>query len=523
MKTKVLMVYPKVPPTFWNYDYVVRYLGKKASFPPLGLLTIAALLPDNYEVRLVDMNAYELSRDDVMWADMVFISAMNIQLVSFNEVVDLCYQCKKRVVVGGPIIFSSYEIGPLPLDKIDHLFSGEAEITLPQFLKDYEEGHPKKIYQSDIKPDISKNPIPRYDLINPNDYWYLSLQYSRGCPFNCDFCDISALNGRQVRTKTTEQVLNELEVLYRTGFEGGVFFVDENLIGNIAQTKEMLRKLVEWHREKAYPFIFLAQTSLNLASDDELLDLMSNAGFGNIFLGVESPNPDTLADVKKNQNLREDLLTSIRRIQAKGMVVLGGFIVGFDTDTEAIFDQQIEFIQRAGIPIVMVGLLVAMPHTPLYERLKKENRLIDSGWHTGDNVDLFLNFIPKMPEKTLIEGYKRVLSYLYEPKNFYDRFLTLLENMPKESPVKMRLIRENIPFMQKVLDVQSSFAMILKEIFSSHGLEYIRFINRVRKLRTVYFWVAVGYAANGRHYFDITKKVCAASYVYRQPAPENAP
>jgi radical SAM superfamily enzyme YgiQ (UPF0313 family) len=421
------------------------------------------------------------------------------------------------VVAGGPLIFSAYEIGPIVLDKIDHLFIGEAEVTLPQFIQDYEHGSPKKVYRSEIKPDISKIAIPRYDLINANDYWILPLQYSRGCPFNCEFCEIIEINGRTVRTKTPEQVLEELEAIYKTGFEGGVFFVDDNFIGNVARTKEMLKKLVPWHREKDYPFSFVTQASLNLANDDELLDLMSNAGFANVFLGIESPNRDSLAHVKKNQNLREDLLTSIRKIQSRRIMVMGGFIIGFDTDTEAIFEEQVELIQRAGIPIAMVGLLAAMPNTSMHERLKKENRLIGKGWHNGNNVDLYLNYIPNMPEKTLIEGYKRVLSKLYDPKNFYERFLIMLEAMPKDpSPVKLRIIREKIPFMQNIADVQSSLAMIIKEVFSSHGLEYIRFINKARKIKTVYFWVAVAYAANGRHYFGVTKKICETHYVYRQ-------
>jgi radical SAM superfamily enzyme YgiQ (UPF0313 family) len=518
MNTKVLMVYPKTPHTFWSYDYILRYLKKKTLLPPYGLLTIAALLPETYEVRLVDMNAYDLSRDDVMWADMVFISAMTIQQKSFNDVVDLCYQCQKRVVAGGPHILSAYDFGQLPVDKIDHLFFNEAEITLPEFLKDYEEGHPKKIYRSDIKPDIATNPTPRYDLIDVNDYWVLPLQFSRGCPFNCEFCEIIEMNGRQVRTKTPEQIVSELDALYQTGFEGNVFVVDDNLIGNIKKTKEMLHKVLDWQREKQYPFSFLTQVSLNVANDEELLDLMSNAGFIMVFVGIESPDRDTLANIQKNHNAREDLLTSVKKIQAKRIIVAAGFIVGFDTDTEAIFEQQIEFIQQAGIPIAMVGLLMALPNTQLFERLKKEHRLIGNGWHRGDNVELYINYIPKMPEKTLIEGYKRVLSELYTPKNFYDRFLVLLEHMPKEpSHINMRLFSENTPFIQKIQALESSFAMLLKEIFSSHGLEFIRFINKAMKTKSVYALVCIGYAANGRHYFDLAEKVINADYIYRQP------
>jgi radical SAM superfamily enzyme YgiQ (UPF0313 family) len=508
MNTKVLMVYPKIPHTFWSYDYILRYLKKKTTLPPLGLLTIAALLPDTYQVRLVDMNAYDLSRDDVMWADMVFVSAMTIQEDSFNEVVDLCYQCKKRVAAGGPHILPAYEFGKLPADKIDHLFFNEAEITLPEFIKDYEQGHPKKIYQSDIKPDLTQIPIPRYELIDVNDYWVMPLQFSRGCPFNCEFCEIIEMNGRGVRTKTPEQVVGELEAIYQTGFEGNVFIVDDNFIGNTTKTKQMLRALLEWQKAKQYPFSLLTQVSLNLANDDELLSLMSDSGFIMIFVGIESPNMDTLATIQKSQNARQDLLASVRKIQAKRMVVAAGFIVGFDTDTEAIFEQQIRFIQQAGIPIAMVGVLMALPNTQLFKRLKKENRIIGDGSSSGNNVDLRLNFIPKMPESTLVNGYKRVLSELYEPKNFYHRFLVMLENMPKNpSHIKMRLYKEDTPVLQKLQALESSFALILKEIFSSHGWEFARFIRQARKINPVYYLLAVGYAANGRHYFDLTEKI----------------
>ncbi|MBN1655934.1 MAG: B12-binding domain-containing radical SAM protein [Deltaproteobacteria bacterium] len=517
MKTKVLMVYPKIPHTFWSFDYILRYFKKRTAIPPLGLLTLAALMPDNYDIRLVDMNAYDLTLEDLIWADMVFISAMSIQEDSFNEVVDLCCRYNKIIVAGGPLVFSGYHIGQLPVDKIDHLFFNEAETTLPEFLKDFEAGHPKRIYRSETKPDISNNPLPRYDLIDVNDYWFLPLQFSRGCPFNCDFCEIIEMNGRQVRTKTPEQVLAELDIFYQKGFTGIVFFVDDNFIGNIKRTKEMLVRLLDWQREKRYPFSFATQVSLNIANDEELLTLMANAGFITVFVGIESPDKDTLIKIQKSHNAREDLLTSVKKIQAKRIIVYAGFIIGFDSDSEAIFDRQIEFIQQAGIPIAMVGLLLAMPNTQLFQRLKKENRLIGNGWTKGNNVDLYLNYIPKMPEETLIEGYKRVLAEIYKPRNFYDRFLTLLEQMPKTPPpIKTKLFSEKTSLLRVLRDVEGSFALLLKEIFSSHGIDFIRFIYKARKLHSAYFWVCVGYAANGRHYFEITEKIQNTKYTLNQ-------
>lgn len=432
MITKVLLVYPKCTSTFWNFDFILPYLSKKASSPPIGLLTVAAMLPDNYETKLIDMNAYELAINDVMWADMVFISAMTIQQDSFNEVVNLCDECDKTIVAGGHHMRFGYDLGMLPVDKIDHIIFNEAEETLPLFLKDYEEGTAKKIYKSDTKADLTKSPIPKWDLIDVNDYWMLPIQYSRGCPFNCDFCDVIEMYGRQVRTKTTEQTIKELDALYQTGFVGLVFFVDDNFIGTVKKTKELLIRLVEWQKEKQYPFGFCTQVSVVMARDEELMKLISDAGFSSVFVGIESSDTDTLANIQKSQNTRDDLLTSVRKIQAKGIMVMAGIIVGFDSDTDVVFDEQIAFIQKAGIPIVQVNLLVATPNTQLYRRLKKEKRLIGDGKHSGDSADLCLNYAPLMPEKTLIEGYKRILSELYKPKNYYDRFLVFLEHLPKE-------------------------------------------------------------------------------------------
>ncbi len=516
MKTKVLMVYPEIPNTFWNFQSLMPVLGKKAMFPPLGLLTIAALMPDNYDIKLIDLNAYPLTKLDVEAADLVFISAMGVQQDSFVKVVDLCAECGKTMVAGGPLIWSAHDLGVLNIDKIDHLVLNEAETILPQFLKDYENGTARRIYSTSEKPDMTMSPLPRYDLVDLNDYAMVPVQYSRGCPFQCEFCDIIEMNGRQVRTKTPEQFLRELDFILDSGYRGEVFIVDDNFIGHVPKTKAMLRKLLEWQEAHEFPFYFITQVSINMAHDEELLNLVADTNFGMVFVGIETPDTATLANINKNQNVKENMIESIKRIQSKRIMVMGGFIIGFDTDTEDIFDRQIDFVQKAGIPIAMVGLLGAMPNTQLYRRLKKENRIIGNGWHSYNNIDLCLNFTPRMDEQTLIEGYKRVIAEIYSPRRWFERNLKLLEHFSqKPSPRTVKIFKDDATLRHKVTCITKDLFFFLKQIFSSYGLEYIRFMIQARKVNRANFLSGVAFAGTFPHYHSIAKRIMDSKYIFR--------
>ncbi len=380
MKNRILMIYPEFPETYWGFQRSLKFINKKANFPPLGLLTVAALLPDQYDVRLVDMNVSVLSDQDIIDADMVFISAMIIQKSSLLKVIDLCKKYKKTIVAGGPFPTSSYQDIP----GVDHFVLNEAEITLPLFLKDLQEGRPEKIYKTEIKPDITLTPVPRFDLLNMNLYASMALQYSRGCPFNCEFCDIIELFGRIPRTKTPEQMVREFQLLYDIGYKGSIFIVDDNFIGNTPNVKILLPQITEWQKARNYPFTLFTEASINLAGDEELMDRMVKAGFNMVFAGIETPDVESLKKTNKIQNTHVDLHESINKIQRKGLEVTAGFIIGFDSDTVDIARIQTQFIQQSAIPVAMVGLLTALPNTQLYRRLKSEGRILEES--SGDNT-----------------------------------------------------------------------------------------------------------------------------------------
>jgi radical SAM superfamily enzyme YgiQ (UPF0313 family) len=419
---KILMVYPRYPDTFWSFRYALRFLSKKASFPPLGLLTVAAMLPGEWEKKLIDMNIVAVSDEDIEWADYVFISAMVVQKDSAREVITRCRELNTKVVAGGPLFTTGYE----DYDGINHFVLGEAETTLPLFLADLARGCPERIYLSDERPDISKTPAPMWSLINMKHYSAMSLQYSRGCPFDCDFCDIIVLNGHKPRTKGKQQMVDELETLYRHGWRGSLFIVDDNFIGNRKKLKaETLPAIIEWSKQKKYPFTFFTEASINLADDDKLMELMAEAGFNRVFIGIETPNEDSLVECHKLQNSKRDLTTAVKIIQNHGFEVQGGFILGFDSDPASIFSRQINFIQKTGIVTAMVGLLNAPKGTKLYHRLKKENRLLKD--MSGDNTDFSINFITKMKYETLIKGYRNVLDTIYSPRHYYERVVTFLK------------------------------------------------------------------------------------------------
>jgi radical SAM superfamily enzyme YgiQ (UPF0313 family) len=418
----ILLLYPEYPDTFWSFKHVMSFARSKAAYPPLGLLTIASMLPAEWNKKLIDMNIRDLKDEDILKADMVFISAMIVQKESAFKVIKRCKELNKKVVAGGPL-FMSYKGN---FEHVDHLVLGEAETSLPIFLKDLEEGNAKQIYESKERPDITKTPLPMWSLIRTKDYAMMLVQYSRGCPFDCEFCDIVVMNGRVPRVKTSEQMISEFQLLYDEGWRGRIFIVDDNFIGNKAHVMNMMAALTEWQKKHRYPFSFLTQVSINLAEDPELMKAMSEVNFYQVFVGIESPDEDSLQECGKKQNVKSDLTQAIKTMNNNGLQVMGGFIVGFDSDKENVFDQQIAFIQKAGIVTAMVGILAALPGTRLWERLKKENRVRSDS--SGDNLDGESNIIPLIGVEKLQAGYKKVLVDIYSKKNYYNRINTLMKN-----------------------------------------------------------------------------------------------
>ena len=428
---KILLVSPKYPDTFWSFKYALKFTpAKKTTHPPLGLLTVAAMIPEEWEKKLVDMNVRTLKDKDLIWADYVFISATYIQKVSLEEVIARCRKVGVKIVAGGPYFTSKGD----EFEEVDHLVLNEAEITFPPFLEDLRNGRAERVYRSDQFADLGTTPVPAWELVEMGKYVSMGIQYSRGCPFDCDFCDITKLFGRKPRTKTKEQILAELEYLYELGWRAGVFFVDDNFIAKRRQLKkEILPAVCEWMEKKGRPFVFITQASIDLSDDEELMRLMVRAGFDAVFVGIETPNEEGLSECNKFPNKNRDLIASIKKIQGFGFQVQGGFIVGFDSDPLSIFESQIEFIQKSKIVIAMVGLLNAIYGTKLYYQMKKENRLVE--YTTGDNTDCSTNIIPKMPHKTLIDGYKYLVKTIYSPDYYYDRLTRFLKDyIPVSKP-----------------------------------------------------------------------------------------
>jgi radical SAM superfamily enzyme YgiQ (UPF0313 family) len=419
---KILLVYPEHPETFWSFKYALKFISRKATEPPLGLLTVAAMLPKEWEKRLVDMKVTPLKDKDIEWADFVFISGMSIQKTSAREVIARCKEKSKKIVAGGPLFTTESE----EFDEVDHLVLNEAENTLPAFLKDLENGCAKHIYTSSEFPPIENTPAPLWKLLNLKKYATMDIQFSRGCPFNCEFCDIVQLYGRKVRTKSKEQIVNELATLYSLGWRHDVFFVDDNFIGNTKKLKrEILPAIIEWMEKNGRPFTFGTEASINLADDEELMKLMVQAGFDSVFVGIETVNEESLAECNKSQNKKRDLAACVKKIQNSGLMVKGGFILGFDNDPPTIFDNMIEFIQESQIVSAMVGLLNAPRGTKLYKRLDEEGRLLKI--NTGNNTDFSINFIPKMDYEKLIRGYRDIIKGIYSPKPYYDRVIKFLK------------------------------------------------------------------------------------------------
>jgi radical SAM superfamily enzyme YgiQ (UPF0313 family) len=485
----VLLIYPEFPDTFWSFKHALKFVRKKAASPPLGLLTVAAMLPSEWTKRLVDVNVAELSAEDLAWADYAFISAMVVQRESARQIIARCKKASVKVVAGGPLFTSEYE----KFEEVDFFVLNEAEETLPPFMADLEQGNARRIYTTSEYPDIQETPVPAWELLDLDRYASMSIQFSRGCPFHCEFCNVTALFGHRPRTKTAKQIIAELDSLRDLGWRGAVFFVDDNLIGNKRYLKtELLPALIEWRADKR-DMPFNTEVSINLADDEALMHMMVQAGFNMVFIGIETPNEDSLAECSKSQNKNRDLVADVRQIQRAGLQVQGGFIVGFDCDTPSIFQHQIDFIQSSGIVTAMVGLLQAPPGTRLYERLKQEGRLLDQ--LSGDNVDGTTNIIPTMNFDTLREGYKHILRHIYSPKFYYQRVKTFLREY--QSPE----IKAPLDFQHTLAFFRSIYQL---GILGEERGHYWKLLLWTLFRRPKLFPLAVTFAVYGYHF----RKIC---------------
>lgn len=493
---RILLVYPEYPDTYWSFRHALHFEGKRSAFPPLGLLTIASLLPPDWERRLVDLNVQQLTAADLAWAELVFVSAMLTQKVPLEQVVAQCKAQGKRVAVGGPYVTSNAAALPLA----DHLFLGEAETTLPEFVRDLAHGEPKRIYEAAERPNLAITPLPDFKLADLSKYSAMSVQFSRGCPFQCEFCDIIEIYGRVPRTKSNAQMLCELDALFDLGWRGMVFIVDDNFIGNKRNVKKLLPDITAWSEQHDHPFSFITEASVNLADDEELLEAMQRAGFRRVFLGIETPVEASLLEAQKGQNTRGDLLASVRKIQAYGMEVMAGFIVGFDNDPPDIFARQIEFIRASAIPLAMVGLLNALPQTQLWRRLEREGRLLLQS--TGNNTDGTLNFIPKMDATQLLAGYRTILRTIYSPKEFYQRALDSLARVTSSTrePRRKGFVSDVVTLLRVVL------ALGVRDSARGAFWQYVYWVLHTHRAK---FPEAIRLAALGYHFRKHTERYAA--------------
>lgn len=436
----ILLVYPEIPKSIIQFMDMVKVAGRKSAFPPLGLLTIASLLPEQWNKKLVDLNTAPLNESEIIWADLVFISAMNVQSNSVRELIEKLNHYDKTIVAGGPLFTHEYN----EYDGVDYFVLNEAEITLPQFLTDLENGNPKHIYKSTEFADVHKTPNPMWGLSNLNDYLYAVVQYSRGCPYLCDFCDVTALFGRKPRVKTPDQIINELDSLIAHGNNEQILFADDNLIGNKnLLKKELLPALIEWRKKNSYAPGFATQVTINLVDDEELAKLMLEAGFRHILVGIESIDEESLIAMKKKQNTRRNILEDICHLQELGFIITGTFIVGLDTDKPTVFDDVINFIQESGIVLSIVNILKAPPGTELYDRMKSENRLLDT-FKFGEEAT---NVIPKMGMEKLKSGYEKIINRIYSPESVYKRiekYFELERKYKVQQPLKRKITLKDI-------------------------------------------------------------------------------
>ncbi len=491
----ILMIYPECPDTFWSFKHALKFISKRAGSPPVGLLTVAAMLPKEWGKRLVDLNVTTLGPKDLAWADYAFVSAMSIQRESARRVIDQCHAAGVKVVAGGPL-FTIYaqDHEEKTFEDVEHLVLNEAELTLQPFLDDLARGEAKHIYTSKELPDLSLTPTPLWELADLRRYGWMSIQYSRGCPFNCDFCNVTSLFGHKPRVKSTAQIIAELDGIYAQGWRGSIFFVDDNFIGNKALLKkELLPALIAW--QKNHPGMpFNTEVSLNLADDEELTQMMVEAGFSVVFIGLETPDEASLAECNKTQNSGRDLVADIKRLQRAGLQVQGGFIVGFDSDLPTIFQRQIDFIQKSGIVTAMVGLLQAIPGTKLHERLKAEGRLV--GNSTGDNVDGTTNIVSRMNAEQLRLGYRRILESIYAPRPYYQRVRTFLREY-QAPKIKAQIQWQDIKAL-----VRSAVHL---GVLGRSRFQYWKLIIWTQLFRPQHLGLAITLAIYG-HHFDVVSR-----------------
>jgi radical SAM superfamily enzyme YgiQ (UPF0313 family) len=486
---RALLIYPEFPDTFWSFKHALKFIRKKAALPPLGLLTLGAMLPKEWSKRLIDVNVRKLTEKDLEWAEMVFISAMVVQRESARQVIARCKEAGLKVVAGGPLFSGEYE----QFEEVDYFVLNEAELTLPPFLADLEQGCPKRIYEASRFADIRETPVPMWELADLKQYASMSIQFSRGCPFDCEFCNVTALFGHRPRIKTSEQIISELDALYSLGWRGQFFFVDDNFIGNKRYLKtQLLPALIEWRKNKR-GIPFNTEASVNLADDEPLMKMMVEAGFDAVFIGIETPDDESLAECNKKQNRNRDLVECVKRIQRTGLQVTGGFIVGFDSDTRSIFQRQIDFIQKSGIVTAMVGLLQAPAGTRLYKRLKQEGRLV--GQTSGDNVDGTTNIIPKMDLDVLFDGYRDVIRHIYLPKNYYHRVKIFLREY-KAPKTEFRL-----DFHRFMAFFRSSIRL---GIFGKERFQYWKLLLWTLFRRPGLFPLVITFAIYGHHFRKIS-------------------
>jgi len=486
---KALLIYPEFPDTFWSFKHALKFIRKKSAYPPLGLLTLGAMLPKEWPKHVIDCNVKKITEKDLAWADYAFISGMVVQRDTARQIIARCKEAGLKVVAGGPLFTSEYE----QFEEVDHFVLNEAELTLPLFLADLEQGCAKRVYETSEFYDIRKTPAPMWELADLKQYAAMGIQFSRGCPFDCEFCNVTTLFGHRTRFKTTRQIISELDALYGLGWRGQIFFVDDNFIGNKRYLKtQLLPALIEWRKNKR-GIPFNTEASVNLADDKPLMEMMVAAGFDAVFIGIETPDEESLTECNKKQNKNRDLIETVKCIQRAGLQVQGGFIVGFDHDTRSIFQRQIEFIQKSGIVTAMVGLLQAPAGTRLYKRLKKEGRLL--GHFSGNNVDGSTNIIPRMDLDELYEGYRNIMRHIYSPKLYYQRIKTFLREY------KATRIHNPLDFQRFMALFRSSIRL---GIFGKERFQYWEILFWTLFRRPGLFPLAITLAIYGHHF----RKIC---------------
>jgi radical SAM superfamily enzyme YgiQ (UPF0313 family) len=491
---RALLINPAIPDTFWSLHYALPILASRATIPPLNLLTVAAMMPRDWSITLVDLNCRSLDDDHLKAADLVFIGGMSIQIASANDVIRRCRDLGVKVC-GGGVMFG---MDPEAVQTPDYLLLGEVEEVFPLFVEDLAQGRPQAMYRAQRFPDLALTPPPRWDILNLSDYLTMAVQVSRGCPHDCDFCHVTILNGRRPRYKSTCRVLDELTALYLAGWRGPVMFVDDNFIGNREAASRLLLDLIHWQEERKYPFIFLSQASLEVADQPRLLELLQRAGFVQLFLGIETPSLAALKECGKTQNVKRNLAEAVGKIQAASIDVLGGFIVGFDADTPAIFEEMARFIEASSISTAMVGALAAPPGTRLFERLEGEGRLL--GQSDGDSIANLkgMNVRPRMGMEALLKGYCELLQRLYDPEPYYRRVRSFLAKTTPNPYLPFRL-----PTAKELrIFVNTIRVLGVKDPDRRHFWRFmLRCLPRVAQLP-----LAVSMAIGGYHYRQVVRR-----------------